>query len=177
MKVIRTTSLLLFFSILSCNAENILQLCVAQETLGQIYEESYNNEIRLRAVESKFSQENVNITKCGADYVCLIEKKPVWGTDGKLPRTILSSLVFIRNNHQVSLDVSGMYDPQLNIGLKNRISVHHYWGDSYKVRGKFSDGAGTYYTEWLVNKDGSMRTLINGSESLYETFNFFFHAK
>ena len=75
MKVIRTTSLLLFFSILSCNAENILQLCVAQETLGQIYEESYNNEIRLRAVESKFSQENVNITKCGADYVCLNEKK------------------------------------------------------------------------------------------------------
>lgn len=66
-----------------------------------------------------------------------------------------------------------MYNPQLNIGLKNRVSVHHYWGNLYKVRGKFSDGAGTYYTEWLVNKDGSMRTLINDSESLYETFNFF----
>ena len=39
--------------------------------------------------------------------------------DGKM---LKSSTVFIRNNHQVSLDVSGMYDPQLNIGLKNRIT-------------------------------------------------------
>ena len=123
---------------------------------------------------SKFEKENHQVTLCGEEYVCLVDGLPIWGTDGKIPQEKINSINFTHNKYNAKLDTSGMYDPLITPDDKARFSVSHYFDDSWKVRGRFSDGAGSYYVEWLVTKNGSTRTAIGDSESLYEMYHNWF---
>lgn len=123
---------------------------------------------------SKFDSNKHQVTFCGEDYACLVDGKPLWGTDGKIPKEKIDQIKFTHKNFTTELDISGMYDPLLDAEDKTRIKVVHYYGDSWKIRGRFSDGAGSYFVEWLVTKNSSMRTAIGGSESLYEMFHSWF---
>lgn len=61
-----------------------------------------------------------------------------------------------------------MYNSLISTSNKSNYNVTHYFDDAWKVRGKFSDGSGAYYAEWLINKTGSIRILLGDSELLIE---------
>lgn len=129
---------------------------------------SYNDGITLIMTINPFDAKSHTIKKCG-DYICLIDGKPFYGSDGKMPKRVVSRLVFVKKGKRIDLDVSSMYDPSLNAeAMKTHISVLPYWGDAYKVTGYFSDGAGAYVCQWLVMSDGAIRTHISNFEELID---------
>jgi len=119
-----------------------------------------------------FDSKSHKIVSCG-DYICAIDGSPFFGTDGKLPTKALSKLTFLLNNTPINLNVRSMYEPGItNDNLNDRISVQHYWGDFYKITGKFSDGSGSYVSQWLVSKHGAIRTNISDLELLSDFHSF-----
>ena len=157
---------LLLLLVNSCYAEKI--------TVTEI---KYDNDIQLRFEETPFDKQGNIITECGENTICLINNQPLWGSDGKIPETSLKSLTIIIQGKSIPLDTSCMFDPLVSSEKKTAYSVSHYFADSWKVRGRFSDGAGTYYAEWLVTKQASVRTLLGDSELLYDAFENLFKNK
>jgi len=147
------------FFISSCNADN------------KSHTFKINNKVQLTFIESDFSNAEDKPTDCGDGYICLINNKPFWGSDGKVPKTSLSRAYVTIKNNTIELDTTGMYNPLISDSNKSQYTVTHYFDDAWKVRGQFSDGAGSYFAEWLINKTGSIRILIGDSELLDDAFN------
>lgn len=124
----------------------------------------------LKVYIETFSPEKHTLEKCG-DYVCLIDGAPFFGSDGKIPSEKMVKLEFLHKEYTISLDVSSMYDPNVNdSNIKFRLSADHYWGPFYKIFGRFSDGSGTYIVEWIVTEGGSIRTHISDFEGVHMLF-------
>ena len=135
---------------------------------AEVIEGSYDNGVTLTMTIDPFDAKSHKIKMCG-DYVCLIDGKPFYGSDGTVPTHVLSRLVLAKKGNQIALDVSSMYDPMVNNEtMKIHMSVQPYGADTYKVRGHFSDGAGAYLCQWLVVGEGSIRTHIGNAEELAE---------
>ena len=129
---------------------------------------NFQNGINIIVQVNVFDMKKHKFQYCG-DYLCLIDQKPFFGTDGKMPQKYLEALIFEMNGTQIPLEVTGMYEPLINKeNIKNKISVSHHWGDVFKVRAMFSDGAGSYIAEWLIIKNESTRTHISDLESLFD---------
>lgn len=116
----------------------------------------------------KFSPQEHEIKKCG-DYICFIDGNMAFGSDGNMPDQVITRLALKRDSSETLLDISGMFNPDINEDNKEfRITGSHYWGDLYKIQTRLSDGAGSYFVEWVVSKNGSTRTHISDYESLQE---------
>lgn len=125
---------------------------------------------KIKVYVEKFTPEKHTIVRHG-DYTCLIDGHPFFGSDGKIPSEKISKILFSAKDFTTELDASAMFDPNINSdNIKMKIDAVHYWGQLYKVTGRFSDGAGTYIAEWIVTKGGSLRTHISDIESLYGLF-------
>lgn len=124
----------------------------------------------IKVYVEKFVPEKHTIESRG-DYTCLIDGHPFFGSDGKIPSEKISKILFSGKDFTTELDASAMYDPNVNSdNIKMKLDAVHYWGQFYKVTGRFSDGAGSYIAEWIVTKGGSLRTHIGDIESLYNLF-------
>ena len=102
--------------------------------------------------------------------VCVIDGKPVYGTYGKMPKQEVTSLSFEKNGKKIALDVSGMYDPNVNSSnIKKYVQIKSWGQDDYKVTGYFSHDDGdddTYICLWSVWSGGSFRKYMGDFESL-----------
>ncbi len=128
----------------------------------------YPDDITLTVKTENFDKKSHKIKNCG-DYVCLIDGKPFYGSDGNIPKDYLSALIFKHKNKSVELDVSSMYEPGITKeNSKQYLSVEHYWGDFYKVTGHFSGGAAAYIAQWLINTDGAIRIHLSNFEELLD---------
>lgn len=155
--------LIFSFFINACNASE-----VSPPSQTNTLSATYTENIQLTLEVSSFNAKAHKLDYCG-DYLCLIDGQPFFGSDGKIPKEQLNSLNIKIKQHSLALDTSGMFDMVLRQeDIKDRIQVTHTWGDAYKVRGRFSDGAGGYIVEWLVLKNGSIRTHISDLESLMD---------
>lgn len=96
------------------------------------------------------------------DGVCLIDGKPVFGTDWDIPRTVLQNGVILVGGREVALDVSCMYNPMLE-EFGKRLQAREVEG-GHVVSGRFSDAAGSYTAEWLIVEGASVRTSLRRSE-------------
>ncbi|WP_370052317.1 hypothetical protein [Neptunomonas sp.] len=113
-----------------------------------------------------FVAEDHEITFCG-EYVCLIDQQLPFGNDGKLPKKLVSVLVVQFGDRAVELNTDGMFDPfDESSELLSRLSIDAYWGDFYKVTGRFSDGAASYIAQWVVSSYGSSRVFLGSAELL-----------
>ncbi len=129
---------------------------------------TYENGVKLVAKLEKFVARDHQLKKCG-DYVCLIDGKLAYGTDGKVPSVRVSQLIFEKNGKRIQLDTSSMYDPLINDqNFGEMLRVEPYWDDFYKVTGYFSDGAGAYVCQWIVSTSGGTRAHISDVESLFD---------
>lgn len=119
-----------------------------------------------------FQQDAHEIRRCQSqDWspVCLIDHKPVFGSDGEMPRTVLDEVRIELPGAKVRLDVSGMFDPWNGQPSKEMFVVEDATG-GMALRGCFSDGAGSYVAEWLVIDGTAVRTVLSNDEAIGFSF-------
>ena len=160
--VLITALLNLVFFTSFCSAKDGVTKIQLEDGMSIVFEESAYN----RGTDIP--------TDCGGGFICLINNQPFWGSDGKLPVTKLEKATVRIKAAEITLDTSGMYDPVISSDRKEQYKVVHYYGDTWKVSGHFSDGSGAYFAEWLVTKTGSIRILLGDSELLYDAFDSLF---
>jgi hypothetical protein len=98
--------------------------------------------------------------------ICFIDNNVVFGTDFELPKTKLTSAYIIYDNKKVSLDISSMYNPNIQ-SLTNKLFKTEKIGDKLVITGLFSDGAGSFLVQWIVINKSSVRTIISSDENVY----------
>ena len=133
--------------------------------------------ISLAFTIEQFVKSEYKVTDCGGGYICLVNDKPLWGADGKLAESTLKNMLVNIKGRKIELDTAGMFNPMISMAGKHKFQVLNYYDDAWKVRGVFSDGAGTYYAEWLVANGNSMRIVIGDSELLHDAFTHIFNKK
>jgi hypothetical protein len=128
------------------------------------YTISLGEGISLQMTVVTFNASKHKIKKCQIlDWsgICLIDEKPVFGTDWELPINQLVKATVKIGSNTINLDVSCMYNPWIGKPDPQAFKIEKVEG-GYLVRGSFSDGAGSYKAEWFIIQDRSVRTkLIN----------------
>lgn len=123
----------------------------------------YEDGITLTITSKPFDPKAHVIEKCG-ETVCVIDGKPVYGAYGKVPKQVVTSLIFKKDSRKVALDVSGMYNPNVNnSNIKKYVKITTWDKDSYWVTGYFSHDDGDddmYICHWLIMKNGSIRNYM-----------------
>lgn len=105
-------------------------------------------------------------TKMNWNYICLIDGKPWFGSDNgwNLPRNQLMKLELNLHGQNISLDVSGMYNPNYENSIRaNQFKIKEGEG-VYYLYGFFSDGAGGYTCHWKIVNGTSIRLKISNDE-------------
>jgi len=104
-------------------------------------------------------------TGLGWIAICLIDNKPIFGTDHEIPRSQLIELVVLMNGQEIKLNVDFMYNPNWENNLRKDQFELKKEEVGFSLWGKFSDGAGTYEVQWKIIKDKSFRLLIMDAEN------------
>lgn len=136
---------------------------------------SYGNEKSITLMENiiiYLNENSLNTNEFGTNSkilnvndLCFINNKLVFGTDYSLPKTKLISAYVNIDNIKVNLDVSFMYNP--NIQMLNKASFRITKENNVIIiTGLFSDGAGTYVTQWVIHGNTSYRTIISNKEGV-----------
>jgi hypothetical protein len=118
--------------------------------------------ITLEMTASPFDAAKHRVTECevmGSKVVCLIDDKPVFGTDWTLPRSQLVQASVKIGSRVVDLDVSCMFNPWFEKPDPRDFGAQKV-DEGYLIRGFFSDAAGSYNAEWLVIRSSSVRTRL-----------------
>ncbi len=121
------------------------------------------NGISMKMTVAHFDAKKHKIKKCQLfDWldVCLIDGKPVFGTDWELPKSQLIKAGVKMGSQTINLEVSGMFNPFLGKPDQQNFTIETVEG-GYLVRGNFSDGAGSYEAEWLIIENISIRTKLH----------------
>lgn len=99
-----------------------------------------------------------------------INGKPVFGTDGEMPKYTLTKASVLFKGRSYQLPVSDMYNPWF--GQKMDKEFVHLKVVSYTlaIQAVFSDGAGSYLAEWKIEGDSAKRTLLTADDALVTGF-------
>jgi hypothetical protein len=131
------------------------------------------SEIRLDWSIKDFNKELHKIEFCesiDAKYICKIDNEDWFGSDFKMdyPKNKLENLTVKINECYVKLDVSKMFNPNYDGKLnKNQFKLIKQ-NDIYILYGFFSDGAGTYTTNWKIKDCKSKRSELSQDEKDFE---------
>jgi hypothetical protein len=120
------------------------------------------NNIFLEMTAPPFDSAKHRVTECeimGSKVVCLIDGRPVFGTDWTLPKSELVHATVRIGSLVVDLDVSCMFNPWIDKPDARDFTVESVYG-GLLVKGNFSDAAGRYTAEWLVVQNSSVRTRL-----------------
>lgn len=148
--------ILLMLVSLSCSAE--------KKVTG-----SFVDGITLELVTKSFNKGKHKVDFCGKkQHPCFIDGKIFYGGRGKLPSEEVVSLTFKKNNTNVTLDISSIFNPGINSeNIQKRFTVQKYLGrNSYRVIGYFGVGKEPYIAHWLIKEHGSVRNHLSDYESL-----------
>jgi len=162
---------IIYLLLAACNLTQAGNLSVAAHTETQTtFVFSPNLSLHLHA--SAFDATKHQVRRCKVldwEGVCLIDGRPVIGTDWEVPKSVLDHLELEVDGRRVPLDVSSLYNPWVGSPSQKFFCVSSVEG-GWVVRGLFSDGAGGYGAEWLVIDGSSLRTRISMDESFMEQF-------
>jgi hypothetical protein len=134
-----------------------------QKSISNSYTISLGDGMSLRMTVLPFEPKKHKITKCQIiDWsgICLIDGKPVFGTDWGLPRNQLVQAELRIGPKTINLDVSCMY----NVTPTPQDFTLEKVEGGILIRGQFSDGAGSYEAEWFVIENSSVRTRLANKE-------------
>lgn len=138
---------------------------VSAEVSEKSYSISLSDGISLHMTVVRFEESTHKITKCNFNDwigVCLIDGKPVFGTDADMPEYKVVKATVKIGAKSVALDVSCMYDPWYGKPDPKKFTVKKGYG-GFIISGYISDGAGSYEAEWLVIENSSIRMrLVHG---------------
>ena len=100
-----------------------------------------------------------------------INGRPIFGTDGDLPKYTLSRATLKIGTNTYNLEVDNMYEPWFGDRPNDELYKLKYDGTEIRLTGLFSDGAGSYGAEWLIVGKSSIRTILTRDEwILFEYF-------
>jgi hypothetical protein len=105
-----------------------------------------------------------------ARYICKIDDKDYYGSDFRMefPKNELEELSIFINNKFIKLEVSQIYNPNHSGQLsKNQFKLEKH-KDFYVLYAFFSDGAGTYTTNWKITDSNSKRSELSNDEKDFE---------
>ena len=134
-----------------------------QKSNPNSYTISLGESMSLRMTVVPFEPKKHKITECQIiDWsgICLIDGKPVFGTDWGLPRNQLVQAELRIGSKTIHLDVSCMY----NVTPTPQDFTLEKVEGGILIRGQFSDGAGSYEAEWFVIENSSVRTRLANKE-------------
>ena len=143
--------------IVTFNILILANLLPAQERI-----QALDHGVTLRINYRPFLANEHKITLC-ENHPCLIDAKLFYGSDGTMPKTQFNFITFETKGRSITLDVSSMYEADVyqNFKLEKHDRV-------FILTGKFSDGAGAYIAQWMINEYGSVRTHLSNGEHLYK---------
>ena len=95
-----------------------------------------------------------------------INGKLILGTDGKLPIYKLTKATLILGTRKYDLQVENMYNPWLGKEFNQDLIKLEQDGNQFRLKMIFSDGAGTYGSEWLIIGNSSLQTILTADENL-----------
>ena len=140
-----------------------IAIASADETKGDNVTVSLSKNVALKMRSKPFIQKNHKIATCNIlDHmgICLVDGKPVFGTDWETPKSqLIGAMVVINGEMPVKLDVSCMYNPWAGQPQKKNFAVTTVEG-GLVVHGEFSDDAGSYVAEWVIVDGSSVRTKL-----------------
>jgi hypothetical protein len=129
-----------------------------------------NSGLTLHLEREPFNLRMHAVKRCkvlGRSEVCLIDGRPVIGTDGDMPASKLSRAYVEVGGKTVALDVDCMYNPWFGDNPPPAQMFTTKKAEAgFFVKGSFSDGAGSYVAQWLVVGDSSVRTVLSSDEAL-----------
>lgn len=101
-----------------------------------------------------------------AKYICKIDDKDYFGSDFRidLPKNELESLSISIDNKSTELDASQIYNPNYSGELNNDQFKLVKKKDYYILYAYFSDGAGTYTTNWKIKNGKAQRGKLSSDE-------------
>jgi hypothetical protein len=126
--------------------------------------------------EAQFTPEQHDIKNCASSKIpCTIDGVFPFGTAFNIPRTYLKRLTFSIKNKTYELDTSGMYNAWGNRPLEHKGSIRYLGAHCYsdvdcKLRGIFSDAAGSYVAEWIMFGGTSQRTVLTSTNDVMHMF-------
>jgi hypothetical protein len=165
-------SILLIFALSQkMNFDNVKKLSkVEKVNSGQI---DLTNEIKLDWSIKEFKKELHEIEFCesiDASYICKIDNEEWYGSDFRMdyPKNKLENLSIKLNDCYVKLDVSKMFNANYSGELnKDQFKLEKH-NNIYILYAFFSDGAGTYTTNWKIKDCKSVRNKISLDEIDFE---------
>ena len=95
-----------------------------------------------------------------------INGKIILGTDGELPIYELTKAVLILGTKEYNLQVDDMYNPWFGEEFNKDLIKLDQEGNQLRLKIIFSDGAGTYGSEWLILGNSSLQTILTADENL-----------
>ena len=151
---------LLFVSISPVCAER------AKSSDPNAYTAPLGDEISLHVTIAPFEAKKHKIKRCQIlawSGACLIDDKPVFGTDWDLPKNQGVKASVKMGSNTDNFDVSCMYNPWFCKPDPQNFTVEKREG-AYLDQGSFSNGAGSYKPEWLIIQNRSIRTKADNKE-------------
>lgn len=131
--------------------------------------------IKLRKdVSLELFKENFNPNKHKLEFknniLISIDNTPIFGTDGETPISELTKAVLTINNKTYNLQVDHMYNPWFadNVIATNFDLIGE--NENYILKVIFSDGAGTYAAEWLIEWNSCIRDMITKDDVIIQSY-------
>jgi hypothetical protein len=159
---------ILTMSLITLLFASISPVCAEREKSSDpnTYTEPLGDEISLHETIVPFEAKKHKIKRCqilDGSSACLIDDKPVFGTDWDLPKNQGVKASVIMGSNTDNLDVSCMYNQWFGKPDPQNFTVEKVEG-AYLDQGSFSDGAGSYKPEWLIIQNRSVRTKVDNKE-------------
>lgn len=126
--------------------------------------------ITLTLIQEPFDPNGKDIELSDNKFVISIDKKPVFGTDGEIPRTYLKRATLTIGTKIYDLQVDGMFNAWLDGYFSDKKFKLKTEGYKYIVTGGLSDGAGFYGVEWVIVGRGSIRTILTNDERIVSEY-------
>ncbi len=138
-------------------------VCTAQtdRTIIQL-----NDSTSLELVKADFEPINKNIEYIHKNIAVGIDGAVFFGTDGGLPVSVLIEAKLTIGDKVYHLNVQNMYNPWFGESINRVLIQIKTTGNQSRLRGIFSDGAGTYGAEWLVIGNSHIRTILSKDEDI-----------
>ena len=149
--------LLFFYSFLSHGQVNSANIKIDSITTLQLVREKFDTKINKLDIKNGFV---LGINDC-----------PLFGSDGEIPKDRLIKATLKIKDKSYNLQVDNMYNPWIGDNLNvDFFKIIHSGENHHLLKGVFSDGAGTYAAQWLIEWNSSIRDIITKDELIIESY-------
>jgi hypothetical protein len=140
-----------------------LTSCAAEHDIDVVETVTLPGGAQLQFVVAPFDSTGETISRVG-NYVTAVGGRPIWGTDGSIPDSVLSRAHVLLGGVQVDLDVADMYNARPY--ARNMNVQQDQVLDRYTVTGLFSDGAGSFVASWDIANNVARRNIITNDDMI-----------